>query len=63
MLKDISSTFSQNRVNIQTINVIRQAGYPIVKIRCALNDKNKIEKIIFKLKKIKGVKEINYKLN
>lgn len=61
LLKDISSIFSNSRINIQTTNVLSSGKYKIIRIRCEAN-KEKIEKIILKLKKIKEVKEINYKI-
>jgi len=61
LIKDISSIFSRNHINIQTINMADVSGQSVVKIRCAI-DKEKAEKIILKLKKIKEIKEINYKV-
>ncbi|MDP3015196.1 MAG: RelA/SpoT family protein [bacterium] len=62
LLKDISAIISRSHVNMVRVNIPQTSHFPIIKIRCALNDKEKIEKLILKLKKIKGVKEINYKL-
>jgi len=33
-----------------------------LRIRCDLSDKKRIEKLILKLKKIKGVRKISYKM-
>lgn len=62
LLKDISAVVSRSHVNIVRVNVPQISHFPVIKIRCALNDKEKTEKLILKLKKIKGVKEISYKL-
>ncbi len=61
LIKDISSIFSRNHINIQTLNTADVAGQSIIKIRCGIN-KEKAEKIILKLKKIKEIKEIGYKI-
>ena len=61
LVKDISSIISKNHINIETMNVFPNSNHPIIKIRCNA-DKEKAEKMIFKLKKIKEVKEISYKL-
>lgn len=62
LLKNITSVFTRNRVNIKTINTtpfdIKQH---IIKINCEIK-KEKIEKLISKLKKVKEIKEIDYKL-
>ncbi|MBI5306284.1 RelA/SpoT family protein [Candidatus Wolfebacteria bacterium] len=61
LLKNITSVFSRNRVNIQTTNITPSGKYGIIKISCEAN-KEKTEKLILKLKKIKEVREINYKI-
>ena len=62
LLKDISAVISRSHVNIVKVNIPQTSHFPVIKIRCALNDKEKIEKLILKLKKIKEIKEISYKL-
>lgn len=62
LLKDISTVVSRSHVNIVKVNIPQTSHFPVIKIRCALNDKEKIEKLILKLKKIKEVREISYKL-
>ncbi|MEE8131647.1 MAG: DUF493 family protein, partial [Candidatus Paceibacterota bacterium] len=66
LLKDISAVFSRVHVNITktTANFEekKRGRFPLVKIRCEIDNKEKIEKLILKLKGIGGVKEINYKL-
>ncbi len=61
LLKDLSSVISRSHINILKADVPKTDQLPVLKIRCAVNDKEKIEKLILKLKKIKGVKEISYK--
>lgn len=61
LLKDIYSVFSRNHINIQATNTESNTEkYKIIKIKCPF-DKEKAEKLLFKLKKIKNVKEVNYK--
>jgi GTP pyrophosphokinase len=64
LIKDISSVIARSHINILNIRATTNPGsrYAIDKIQCATADKNKIEKIILKLKKVKGVKEISYRL-
>lgn len=62
LLKDISAVISRSHVNMVKVNIPQTSHFPVIKIRCALNDKEKIEKLILKLKKIRGIKEISYKL-
>jgi guanosine-3',5'-bis(diphosphate) 3'-pyrophosphohydrolase len=61
ILKDISATISRSHINITKINMPQSSHFPNLRIRCDFNDKRKTEKLILKLKKIKGVKEISYK--
>ncbi len=61
LLKDLSSVISRSHINILKADVPKTDRLPVLKIRCAVNDKEKIEKLILKLKEIKGVKEISYK--
>lgn len=66
LLKDISSVFSRAHINITktTANFEekKRGRFPVVKIRCLISDKEKIEKLVLKLKEIKEVREISYKL-
>jgi len=62
LLKDISSAISQSHVNIIKVSTPETGHFASLKICCDLNDKKRIQKLILKLKKIKGVKEISYKL-
>ena len=61
ILKDITAVVSRSRINILNVNLIKTSGFPNIKIVCELSDKRKIESLIFKIKKVEGVKEINYK--
>jgi GTP pyrophosphokinase len=60
LLKEILTVFSRNHVNIISVNTVSNAKFPILRIKCDLAIKDKIEKLILKLKAIKSIKEINY---
>jgi len=62
LFKDISTVISRSRISITKVNVPQTDYFPNLRICCNLNNKEKIEKLILKLKKIKGVKEISYKM-
>lgn len=62
LVKDISTVISRSRTNISLLNVPKTTSFPIIRVRCELNDKEKIEKLVLKLKNIPGVREISHKL-
>lgn len=63
LIKDISTIISRSHVNIVSIASAPKArgGHYVTKILCDTDNKNKISKIIFKLKSLKEVKEIDYR--
>ncbi len=61
ILKDITAVVSRSRINIVNANLIKTGGFPNIKLVCDLNDKRKSESLVFKIKKVQGVREINYK--
>lgn len=64
LIKDISIVITRSHINIVGFSAKNPAGgkFLINKVECATADKRKIEKLILKLKEIKGVREISYKL-
>jgi (p)ppGpp synthase/HD superfamily hydrolase len=64
LIKDLSTAIARNHTNILAFHSDNAKGsrYPFDKIEIQSTDKAKIEKLIVKLKDIKGVKEISYKL-
>lgn len=64
LIKDISTTIARSHVNIIDFRAYNPGGsrFPMNKIEIATTDKKKIEKLILKLKDIKGVREVGYKL-
>jgi GTP pyrophosphokinase len=64
LIKDISGAISRSHMNILAFHSDNPKGsrYPFDKIEIGTVDRAKIEKLIVKIKTIKGVKEISYKL-
>jgi len=63
LIKDVSSIIARSHVNIISLNSSSRGrgNFHLVKVRCDTGDKDKIWKIILKLKTLKGVKEIDYR--
>ena len=63
LLKDVISIVSRSHINMNGVQTARSDRFTTIKIGCETTDKEKIEKIIVKIKKeIKEVKEISYGL-
>ncbi len=64
LLKDITSVIARSHLNITNLRTNTSPGsrFPMDKIQCDTTDKRKIEKVILKLKRIEGVREVSYKL-
>lgn len=64
LIKDISSTINRSHLNIFSFHVQNPTGgrFTTCKVECAAVDKQKMEKLVLKLKKINGVKEISHRL-
>lgn len=64
LIKDISTIISRSHVNIVSFQASNPHGgkFPVNKIEIATTNREKIEKLILKLKKLKEVQEIGYQL-
>ena len=64
LIKEISGTINRSHLSILSFHTDNTQGgqYPIDKIEINTADPAKIEKLIVKLKTIKGVKEVGYKI-
>ncbi|MBI4085000.1 MAG: bifunctional (p)ppGpp synthetase/guanosine-3',5'-bis(diphosphate) 3'-pyrophosphohydrolase [Candidatus Liptonbacteria bacterium] len=64
LTKDISGIIARSHVHITSIQLSGQSSgnFSSCRIGCETTDKGKIEKVILKLKKLKEIKEISYKL-
>ncbi len=58
ILSEITSIISRSHINIQSINT----KLPVVKINCGALSKEKAEKILLKIKKLKEVREAGFRL-
>ena len=63
VLADISNIISRSHINIISLNSAPRDrdAYHVIKALCNTNDKEKILKIILKLKTLKEIKEIDYR--
>lgn len=64
LIKDISTVIARSHINIISFQALNPHGgkFPIDKVEIGTTDRDKIEKLILKLKKIKEVQEISYQL-
>jgi len=62
LLKDITGIFSRSHVNIVSVNSGPNARFHVLKIVCETPSKDKIARLAVKIKSLKEVKELNYKL-
>lgn len=62
LLKDISIIISRSHINILSFNTQNNGKFMVLKINTTPVPKDKAEKLILKLKKLKEIKEISYKL-
>jgi len=58
LINDVSEVITRSHVHIQSVN----AKFPLIKIHCDVLTKDKAEKLIEKLKKIKGVQRADWRL-
>ncbi len=64
LIKDVSAAIARSHISITHLetNVSPGSRFPVDKVVCDITEKQKIEKLILKLKQIKGVREITYRL-
>ncbi len=64
LLRDVSAVISSSHIKIIKVSMPQTSEIPlIIKMKCDVSDKKKIEKLILKIKRIDGVKEISYKIS
>jgi len=62
LLRDISHVFAHHRLNMKSVTTERtDRHFPLLIIQAQFKDREQLEKIIFRLKNVKGVKEIQQK--
>lgn len=64
LLKDISNIISAKKINIISLNTDTKSktSPALISVSLNLKDRNKLQNLVLGLKKIKGVKEVNYKI-
>jgi GTP pyrophosphokinase len=64
LIKDIANVIARAHINIlgMQTNSVPGSKFPIDRVECAVTDKEKVERLLLKLKKIKEIKEISYKI-
>jgi len=60
-LADITSVITRSHINITRAQSEPKQGYHLTKIVCETSDKDKVMKLIRKIKAIKGVKKVDYR--
>ncbi|MBS3903341.1 MAG: bifunctional (p)ppGpp synthetase/guanosine-3',5'-bis(diphosphate) 3'-pyrophosphohydrolase [Anaplasmataceae bacterium] len=65
LLKEITAVITRSHIYISDLKTISNPGshFPNVKIQCQTADKKKMDKLILKLKKLKGIREVSYTLS
>lgn len=61
LIKDISSVFSRNKIGIRSLSS-NDARFPTIKVIVDIQNKERAEQILLRLRKIDGVREISYSL-
>jgi GTP diphosphokinase / guanosine-3',5'-bis(diphosphate) 3'-diphosphatase len=64
LLRDISGVIARSHFHITSMNTTKQSSvkFPIIRIDCELEDVKKINRLILKLKTLKEVHEISYRI-
>lgn len=63
LLKDVSGIVADFKINMKSItSETKNRAYPLIIINAPIKSKNQLEKLMVKLKTIKGVEEVSYKL-
>ena len=65
LLKEITAIITRSHIYITDLKTVTNPGnhFPNVKIQCQTVDRNKMEKLVLKLKKAKGIREVSYTLS
>ncbi len=63
LLRDISAAFARQKINMKSIvSDTKNRLYPLLVIQSSFKSRAELEKMMVKLKEIKGVEEVGYKL-
>lgn len=63
LLRDVSAAFARQKVNMKSIvSDNKNRVYPLLVIQASFKSRTELEKMMVKLKEVKGVEEVGYKL-
>mgnify|MGYP001580135573 FL=1 len=64
-LKDLTNAFAKSKIYISHLNSapVPRMAFSIITLKCEILSEQKIQKILVRLKKINGTKEVSYKFN
>ncbi|MBI1975069.1 MAG: bifunctional (p)ppGpp synthetase/guanosine-3',5'-bis(diphosphate) 3'-pyrophosphohydrolase, partial [Parcubacteria group bacterium] len=62
LIRDISNVFSALKLNIGELTTKGNERYPVISVKCWIDAKEKAERLAVKLKKIKDVEAVSYKM-
>ncbi|MBI2640814.1 MAG: RelA/SpoT family protein [Candidatus Sungbacteria bacterium] len=63
LLRDVSSVFARQKVNMKNVaSDTKNRFYPLFVIQASFKSRAELEKMMVKLKEVKGVEEVGYKL-
>lgn len=63
LLRDISQVLARHKVNMKSVATeTKNRAWPVVVIQAPLKSRTELEKVMVRLKEIKGVEEVGYKL-
>lgn len=63
LMKDISSAVASFKISMREITTeSRNRLYPLIVIRAPMKDRQQLERLMIKLKSVKGVEEVGYKI-
>lgn len=63
LLRDVSHVFARQKIHMKNVSMdTKHRSFPLIIIQSPFKNRQELEKIMVKLKEIKGVEEISYKL-
>lgn len=63
LLKDVSQVIADNKINMRSIaSESKNRLYPLIIIQISVRSKPALEKLLVRMKEVKGVEEVSYKL-
>lgn len=65
LLKELTAIITRSHIYINDLKTVTHPGnnFPNVKVQCETADRKKLDKLLLKLKKVRGVREVGYTLS